>query len=685
VLGDFNDWEIESNKKMKRDGEYFWITLDNLISGQEYGFQYLVDALRIADPYADKILDPEDQYIPESTYPNLKAYPSKAISSKWYENRVAVFQTNQTEYQWQVQNFSKPEKKNLIVYELLIRDFFGPENRNYQNLIDTIQYIKRLGINAIELMPVMEFNGNEGWGYNPTFMFAPDKYYGTKNKFKEFVDVCHQNGIAVILDIALNHQDIPNPYAAMYFDFGSNFRPLPSNPWFNVTATHPFNVFNDMNHESPYTKAYVDTVNYYWLNEYKVDGFRFDLSKGFTQTNNPNNVNAWSNYDASRVALLKRMADKIWEHTPDAYIILEHLGVNSEEKELAEYRAGEGKGMMLWGKMTDPFNQNTMGYATGSDISWTYHGTRGWNNPGVVGYMESHDEERLMFKNLTFGNTNPNYSVKDSATALYRMRAAHVLFLSIPGPKMIWQFGELGFEYSINTCEDGSVNPPGAEGGEGDCRLSKKPPVWEYQSEGSRVNLFGIISDLIRLRKEYNIFSTSDVTFIGNNLLTKQLTLKNTPYTSTPVDPTQMNLQVAVNFDIIENSVAVNFPHTGLWYDYYNKRLVDVNVVPFNLILGPGEFILFTDVFIENEIITNTLNEQSNENLLLYPNPASDLVFSSSEDALNIVWVNAIGQSVNPKQVGFNSWSVIDLKPGFYYVKIKNRNSITIQKILVSH
>src|SRR5436189_5819364 len=98
-------------------------------------------------------------------------------------------------------------------------------------------------------------------------MFAPDKYYGPKNQLKAFVDACHKQGIAVILDIALNHQDLPNTYALMDFNFDT-FKPNPTNKWFNVNATHPFSVFFDMNHASPYTKAYVDTINHYWLNEY---------------------------------------------------------------------------------------------------------------------------------------------------------------------------------------------------------------------------------------------------------------------------------------------------------------------------------------------------------------------------------------------------------------------------------
>ena len=117
-------------------------------------------------------------------------------------------------------------------------------------------------------MPITEFNGNESWGYNPTFMFAPDKYYGTKNKLKEFIDKCHQLGIAVILDMVMNHHDLPNPYVIMDFDFNA-FKPTANNQWFNTDAKHPFNVFFDMNHESSYTKKYLDTINYYWLNEYK--------------------------------------------------------------------------------------------------------------------------------------------------------------------------------------------------------------------------------------------------------------------------------------------------------------------------------------------------------------------------------------------------------------------------------
>jgi 1,4-alpha-glucan branching enzyme len=676
LRGDFSDWLVLPENLMKRDGEFFWIALTGITPGQEYGFQYLVnETVFVADPYADKILDPDDQFIPGAVYPNLKAFPEEVLSANWYENRVSVFQTGQTAYSWKVADFQKPEKEKLIVYELLIRDFFGPEARSYQSLIDTIGYFKSLGINAIELMPIMEFNGNESWGYNPTFMFAPDKYYGTKNKLKEFVDVCHQNGIAVILDIAMNHQDMPNSYVMMDFNFDTG-KPSASNKWFNTDARHPFNVFFDMNHESTYTKAYLDTVNHYWLNEYKIDGFRFDLSKGFTQTNNPDNVGAWSAYDASRIAILKRMADEIWEHTPDAYVILEHLSVDSEEKELAEYRAAEGKGMMLWGNLNHAYSENAMGFP--EDISRVYHGTRSWSVPHVVSYMESHDEERMMYRNMKFGKTTPSYDIKSFTTALKRIEAASTIFYTVPGPKMLWQFGELGYDYSINYCSDGTIN--------NDCRVSSKPVRWDYQADAQRDKLQNHISDLLRLRHTYDVFTDGTASLTAGVGLVKQLMLKNDPYTATPANADQMNAVVVVNFDVSAQSVAAAFPHGGVWYDYYEgAREVSVTGTSFTLSLKPGEYKLLTDHPIGSPLVTALEGETGETaDLSVYPNPVERRLFirQGQEGKIDISLSTTQGLRVTVPRLDDGSWDVSGLANGIYILEVKGGEKTIRTRIL---
>jgi hypothetical protein len=177
AIGDFNDWKVETEYYMNRyeidsTNVLWWITIENVIPGTEYAFQYLVDGeIRIGDPYTKKILDPwNDQYITEETYPDLKPYPHGKTAEL-----VSIFQTDVGEFQWQNDStFQKPPKEELVIYELLLRDFL--DEHDYEMLKDTLNYLKQLGVNAIELMPIMEFEGNISWGYNPSFHYALDKY-----------------------------------------------------------------------------------------------------------------------------------------------------------------------------------------------------------------------------------------------------------------------------------------------------------------------------------------------------------------------------------------------------------------------------------------------------------------------------------------------------------------------------
>lgn len=557
LIGDFNDWKVETNFFLKRhfvnpDSVIWWIELTNLSPAFEYAFQYLVDGrIRTGDPYSEKILDPwNDPHIPAGVYPNLKPYPTGKTGGI-----VSILQTAQSQYQWQVTNFQKPPKENLIIYELLVRDF--SDRRSFQFLIDTLSYLKNLGINAIELMPVMEFSGNSSWGYNPIYHLAVDKYYGTPNKLKQFIDICHQNGIAVILDMVLNHADNHSPLAMLWWDEQNN-RPATNSPYFNPTARHPFNVFNDFNHESNATKYFVDRVNEYWLREFKFDGFRFDLSKGFTQ-NFTNDVGAWSQYDQSRINLLTRMANRIWSVDPTAYVILEHFAVNSEEIVLAN------AGMLLWGNLNYQYSEATMGYA--SDLTWGSYKARGWQFPHLVTYMESHDEERLMYKNLQFGNSQGTYNIRNLRTALHRVQLAAAFFFTIPGPKMIWQFGELGYDVSIDF----------------NGRVGEKPVRWNYYFEPDRRNLYKVFRELIHLKRNYPAFSTSNFTIDVGGFI-KKINLYHP----------SMDVAIIGNFHVSEITPQANFSRTGWWYNFFSGDSIFVQNTNMNLTLKPGVFHIFT-------------------------------------------------------------------------------------------
>ncbi len=413
VVGDFNNWQLSNDYLMKRSSqnpERFFLELNNLEDKKEYVFQYWVEGtIKVGDPLADEVADPyNDSFVPSTVHNDLPVY------DKTDYGIATTFQTGQAAFEWAASEatWQKPNKKDLVIYELLVRDFV--ETHSYKTLIDTLGYLKNLGINAIELMPIMEFEGNESWGYNPSYFLAPDKYYGTKNDLKNFVQTCHENGIAVIMDMVLNHAFGQNPMVMMYFEGG---KPTADSPWFNPDATHPFNVGYDFNHESTYTQAFVDTVNAYWLTEYHIDGYRFDLSKGFTQKNNPNDVGAWSAFDQSRVDILKRMNNQIKTVKSDAYVILEHFGDNQEETALA------AEGMIPWRNKGYDYYQALGGHTSTSFEGLTH-----------VSYIESHDEQRQLYEVFQEGDALGTYNTRDTTIALERLKMNAAFFLYFAWP-----------------------------------------------------------------------------------------------------------------------------------------------------------------------------------------------------------------------------------------------------------
>lgn len=595
VLGDFNNWQFSEDYFMNKtpEGDRFWLEIGGLNPGQEYRFQYSIDDqdLRVADVYAEKILDPwNDQWIPESVYPNLIEYPEGLTTEI-----VSVLQTAQEEYDWQVESFERPPYDNLVIYELLIRDF--DEQHSYQSVIDRLDYLEDLGVNAIQFMPFTEFEGNESWGYNPMFYFAPDKYYGTEEDLKQLIDECHMRGIAVIQDVVLNHSFGQNPQHRMYSTGGPGDPPAENSPFFNPVPMHPFNVGYDYNHDAPIVQEFTERNLRYWVQEYKIDGFRFDLSKGFTQ-NFSSNVAQWNQYDQSRVDHWNRIKNEIYAYDDEVYIILEHLGDNPEETVLAN------NGMMLWGNINHEYNEASMGY--NSNLSWADYQNRGWENPRLVSYAESHDEERLMYKNLQFGNSSGSYDVTDLNTALSRQEAIMAFNVLLRGPKMHWQFGELGYDYSINYCiDDGTVDES--------CRTGNKPIRWDYLDEPNRERLYKVTSAINKLKTEQEAFRSDNYTWdvggTGKRLI---------------IEHESMDVVVIANFDVDEISMVPGFTQTGIWYDYFAGESIEENNLENPFLLQPGEYRIYTTVELETPDITVNTEEieaGNTHSLSVFPNP----------------------------------------------------------------
>ena len=658
LIGEFTDWKILPEYIMKRDEQAgcWWYTMTDVNPTKEYMFQYYLgymggEGRAYADPYSEIIYEPNDRYISYSTYPDLRDYPSAT------KGAVSAFQVNRPEYAWEIQDYEIEDENDLVIYELLFRDFTSSGDVN--GALEKLDYLDQLGINAVELMPIHEFEGSNSWGYNPISYFALEKSYGTREMYKKFIDECHKRGMAVIVDVVYNHVHENHAMAGLYFDW-KIYKPTSNNPWFNVDAPHPFSVFHDWNHENQVVRDHVKRSLTYLIEEYKVDGFRFDLTKGFT--NKSSNESSASNYDASRVAILKDYGTHIKSVDDNAVVILEHFA-DSENKDLA------AAGMKVWRNMNGSYRSSVHGSSADFTGLWTgtsvAHGT-------YVSFMESHDEERVaygatsstgsakvqwgicgtmtgwttdislkedgkfyaakgleftssdMFKirgnaswddaynygasskgyklplnaaySLTLGSGSQDMAVPAAGTydvyfspdvktvwlmepdkrpadpevevmdplerAMRRAQCNAAFFFTVPGPKMIWQFGELGYDISIE------------EGG----RTGKKPVHWEYYDVAERKSLYDTYANLINFRTENPEFFKSSAQFSW------KATSSVHPVKSITCTAAGKTFHVYGNFGSGHQTVKVP---AGTWKNYLDNEIVTGSVT-----LKEGEYIL---------------------------------------------------------------------------------------------
>ena len=377
-------------------------------------------------------------------------------------------------------NFNIPDHKNLIIYEMLFRDFTGTEGEangegTIRKAIQKIPYLASLGINAVELMPVMEFNGNNSWGYNTNFYMALDKAYGSPTDLKDFVELCHQQGIAVILDIVFNQSDGLHPWYQMY--------PIASNPFYNAVAPHDYSVLNDWKQENTLVRQQWKDAITYWMTAYNVDGFRFDLVKGLG-TSYPNGTEA---YNATRVTVMKDLHTAISAVKPNGIHINENLAQATEENQMA------ADGQLNWANINNNSCQYAMGVASGSNLANFLSTNYGRTAYSTVAYAESHDEERVAYKQLAYGS---GAAKTDKAVRMKRLSQLAIQMLMTPGPKMIWQFGELGADESTKNSSGNNTDP--------------KKVIWSYADDADRAALLDTYRSMCFLRKcNPNLFSTS--------------------------------------------------------------------------------------------------------------------------------------------------------------------------------
>jgi hypothetical protein len=228
--------------------------------------------------------------------------------------------------------------------------------------------------------------------------------------------------------------------------------------------------------------------------------------------------------------------------------------------------------------------------------------------------MESHDEERLMYNNLNWGNNAGEYDIANLVTALHRVELTACFHILLPGPKHIWQFQELGYDYSINTCSDGVTV-------EESCRIEAKPVRWDYFEDSQRHRLYDVFSALNNLKKDYpEVFTTSSFDFDTGGM-GKRLHL----------NATEMNVVVVGNFHVNYINMVCDFQHEGTWYDYMTGEELEITNTAESFAFAPGEYHVYIDTQLPTPDIYNPasvediyLESENNSSIILsYPNPCT--------------------------------------------------------------
>ncbi len=235
------------------------------------------------------------------------------------------------DYVWAEPSFQRPLQKDLVIYELNIGEFAGGavgHRGTFQDMITVLPYLDSLGVNAIELMPVTDYGtlGASGfsWGYDISSFRAIEPGYGTARDLKQLIDAAHQRGMSVILDIVLNHLNDPSPLWQLAPDVAVN--PYFKNPG-GAYNEDGLVFFRDVDHWTIETQEHVYDALKMWIDEFRIDGFRYDYTQGigWNIADTTKGILGWANrIDREYGGRIYQIA----EHLPESPALVYYSGIS---------------------------------------------------------------------------------------------------------------------------------------------------------------------------------------------------------------------------------------------------------------------------------------------------------------------------------------------------------------------
>lgn len=501
LVGDFLE---DSIVEMERGKDGYFRTKVKLEDGQ-YAYKFRVKSL---SPFLDSdewtyVIDP---YATEVDEANQEAIV-----------RIKDGEIIIDDYVWQHNDVELPKPDELVIYEMLVQDFTEKAGEgSFQTVLDKLDYLQDLGVNALELMPVQSCPMEIGWGYNLRHYFALRSKYGKPSDLKRLVDECHARGIILMLDVVLNHSEAEAPLTKI--DYNYWYLEDPKDPDQNWGPEFDYNHY-DENYERFPARDFMREMISFWITEYRFDGLRFDAVK---QLDNPEVLKLMVD-EAGQVA---RYPDSLFtaaEHIPEKPEICGLEGpVDGSWRVSFHYNfldiiKGEGSAVDKVKEMIDPTQMGFEGTST------------------VINYLTSHDQNRVMANLADMG-------IFDEA-AFKRAKLGATLVFTAMGVPMIWMGEEFG-EYKPKT-------------------LDPAPLDWTLLENDHNAGLFQYYKGLIALRKENAALRSDNISVFHENADAGVLGYMRWH---------DMGARVAVVMNCSDSFIAgyevADMPEDGVWHEW---------------------------------------------------------------------------------------------------------------------
>src|SRR6266853_2102429 len=269
AAGSFNQWSSSANPFTNEGNGYWSVEVPGATVGDEY--QFVIHN-------ADQVLW------------HKNPYASEVVSSSG--NAII----HDPAFEWTGEDFVMPSRNELVIYEMHIGSFNdspGGGPGTFDEVVPKLGYLHDLGINAIEIMPVMEFPMSFSWGYNPADPFAVDHSLGGPQGLQRFVKAAHALGIAVILDVVYNHFG-PGDLDLWRFDGWSDGNHNGGIYFYDNDRSHTDWGDTRPDYGRPEVRQYLRDNALFWLNKYRIDGVRFDSVSNIRGVNGRDLPDGWS-------------------------------------------------------------------------------------------------------------------------------------------------------------------------------------------------------------------------------------------------------------------------------------------------------------------------------------------------------------------------------------------------------